>query len=412
MGVPPVSDPAESVGPLDGPDPREPFPPVGDSSWPRAEDPYRTEADDPFRPQAGDPLLPPVGDQLPPRPAQRRTPRREEELPEELPPGQRNEVGKSSSLLRELPILVFVALALALLIKTFLVQAFFIPSDSMQNTLLEGDRVLVNKFSARFGDPKRGEIIVFRDPGGWLGNERARQEGNPVLRGLKDVFVFVGLLPSSNEKDLIKRVVGVPGDRVACCTDGKVTVNGVKLDEPYLYTDPVTGEGDKPSERPFSVTVPPNRLWVMGDHREVSADSRLHMTDPGNGTISQDQVVGRAFVLVWPLSRWSTLKVPGTFKTKELDDAPLAGSAAALVDPCPARRVATTAGQPTRGHDTGARPHLTCRCYRCVRVDSPYGPMPGCTATNARSSAAGWARWPGPTRRVGARARVRWWPPR
>lgn len=350
MGVPPVSDPAESVGPYDGPeDPKRP----GDAFPPTSNDPYfsgsgagpgsdytsgsdhtsgpdyTSGADDP-PPQTGEPLLPPVAGDLPPRPAQRRGPRREEELPEELPPGQRTEVGKSSSLLRELPILVFVALALALLIKTFLVQAFFIPSDSMQNTLLEGDRVLVNKFSARFGDPKRGEIIVFRDPGGWLGNERPREEGNPVLRGLKDVFVFVGLLPSSNEKDLIKRVIGVPGDRVACCTDGKVTVNGVKLDEPYLYKDPVTGEPDKPSERPFSVTVPPNRLWVMGDHREVSADSRLHMTDPGNGTISQDQVVGRAFVLVWPLSRWSTLSVPGTFKTKEFDDAPLAGSAVAL----------------------------------------------------------------------------------
>ncbi|MGQ0466648.1 MAG: signal peptidase I [Sporichthyaceae bacterium] len=274
---------------------------------------------------------PPPGDPLPPRPIQRRVPRREEELPAELPPGQRNEVGKSSSLLRELPILVFVALALALLIKTFLVQAFFIPSDSMQNTLLEGDRVLVNKFSAKFGDPKRGEVIVFKDPGSWLGGDRPERDGNPVLKGLKDVFVFVGLLPSSNEKDLIKRVIGVPGDRVACCTDGKVTVNGVKLDEPYLYTDPVTGESDKPSERPFSVTVPPNRLWVMGDHREVSADSRLHMSEPGNGTISQDQVVGRAFVLVFPFNRWSTLSVPGAFKDKQLDDAPLTGSALALV---------------------------------------------------------------------------------
>ncbi|MGQ0844563.1 MAG: signal peptidase I [Sporichthyaceae bacterium] len=301
-----MSDPAESVDPFDdGKDRSDP----GKQSW----DPTPSE------------------DPLPPRPSQRRGPRREEELPEELPPGQRNEVGKSSSLLRELPILVFVALALALLIKTFLVQAFFIPSDSMQNTLLEGDRVLVNKFSAKFGDPKRGEVIVFKDPGSWLGGDRPRPEGNPVLKGLKDVFVFVGLLPSSNEKDLIKRVVGVPGDKVKCCdANGKITVNGVPLEEPYLYSDPVTGERDKPSTRSFDVTVPPNRLWVMGDHREVSADSRLHMNEPGNGTISQDQVVGRAFVLVWPLSRWSTLKVPSTFKTNELDEAPLTGSAAAL----------------------------------------------------------------------------------
>src|SRR5882757_8878898 len=143
---------------------------------------------------------------LRPRPLQRRIARREEVLPVELPPGERNEVGRSSGLIRELPVLVFVALALALLIKTFLVQAFFIPSDSMQNTLLEGDRVLVNKFSSHFGNPKRGEVVVFRDPGTWLGEDHPQRSGNAVLRSFKDVFVFVGLLPSDSEKDLIKRV--------------------------------------------------------------------------------------------------------------------------------------------------------------------------------------------------------------
>jgi signal peptidase I len=133
------------------------------------------------------------------------------------------------------------------------------------------------------------------------------------------------LLPSSSEKDLIKRVIGVPGDKVACCTNGKVTVNGIPLDEPYIYP------GDKPSDRQFSVTVPPNRLWVMGDHRSLSADSRVHMSDPGNGTIPEDNVVGRAFVLVWPLDRWSTLGVPDTFKRKELDDAAVTASSIGLV---------------------------------------------------------------------------------
>lgn len=248
--------------------------------------------------------------------------------PEEVEPAadaRQRRVGHSSSLMRELPILVFVALALALLIKTFLVQAFFIPSDSMENTLLQGDRVLVNKFASHFGDVKRGEVVVFRDPGGWLPPGADDESGNPVLRGIKDVFVFVGLLPSSSEKDLIKRVVGVPGDKVACCTDGKVTVNGIPLDEPYIYP------GDKPSDRQFSVTVPPNRLWVMGDHRSLSADSRVHMADPGNGTIPEDNVVGRAFVLVWPLDRWSTLGVPETFKRSELDDAAVTVSSIGLL---------------------------------------------------------------------------------
>ncbi len=283
------------------------------------------------QPEVHETTQPPGEDPLPPRPVQRRSMRRDEELPPPLAPGERKEIGKSSSLLRELPVLVFVALALALLIKTFLVQAFFIPSDSMQNTLLVGDRVLVNKFSSHFGNPKRGEVVVFRDPGTWLGSEHPTSSGNPVLRGLKDVFVFVGLLPSDNEKDLIKRVVGVPGDHVACCTNGKVTVNGVPLDETaYLYRNPQTGVQDAPSDRPFSVTVPPNRLWVMGDHREVSADSRLHMTEPGNGTVAQTQVVGRAFVLVWPLSRWTSLSIPATFKQKDIDGAALTSSAIGL----------------------------------------------------------------------------------
>ena len=230
------------------------------------------------------------------------------------------ERGEVTGLLRELPILLVVALGLALLIKTFLVQAFFIPSDSMENTLQRGDRVLVNKLSTRFGEIERGQVVVFRDPNGWLDAPQVPEPANAVVATLKKVFVFVGLLPSDSEQDLIKRVIGVAGDRVRCCDDrGRITVNGVALDEPYLHP------GSPPSDQSFDVTVPAGRLWVMGDHRAVSADSRRHMGDPGQGTVPIGNVVGRAFVIVWPASRWASLPVPATF-----DALGPAGAAAAL----------------------------------------------------------------------------------
>ncbi len=212
----------------------------------------------------------------------------------------------------ELPFLVAIALLLALLVKTFLVQAFYIPSGSMENTLQVGDRVLVNKLAHWLGDDVgRGEIVVFDDPGGWLQTE-PEPPGNPVTRGVRNVFMFFGLLPS-NQKDLIKRVIAVGGDRVACCdARGRVTVNGVPLDEPYVFP------GNPPSTVTFDVTVPEDRLWVMGDHRSDSFDSSKHLGDPGGGTIPRDKVVGRAFAIVWPLGRIRSLPVPDTFKQAAL----------------------------------------------------------------------------------------------
>jgi signal peptidase I len=231
--------------------------------------------------------------------------------------------GEAANLLRELPVLILVALGLALLIKTFLVQAFFIPSDSMQNTLQIGDRVLVNKLTTRFGEVKRGEVVVFRDPGGWLPESFAQRPSNPVLGAVKDALVFVGLLPSDSEKDLIKRVIGVAGDHIVCCDkQGRISVNDVPLDEAYVFP------GNPPSDNTFNVTVPPRRLWVMGDHRALSADSRVHMTGPGSGTVPEDNVIGRAAVIVWPFDRWQMLPVPATFEQRFSDVA--AGAAPAI----------------------------------------------------------------------------------
>jgi signal peptidase I len=217
---------------------------------------------------------------------------------------------KSMSWWLELPILVVMALVLALLIKTFVVQAFFIPSSSMEDTLLIGDKVLVNKLVYDFRPITRGDVVVFNGDGSW---DPAPLPPTPPLQRLWDSITGIaGTAPGVH--DYIKRVVGVPHDKVACCdARGRITVNGVPLDEKsYLFP------GDVPSETHFRVTVPPGQLWVMGDHRGVSYDSRGHMGDPGGGTIPEDKVVGRAFVIVWPVSRWRILPIPATFHQPRL----------------------------------------------------------------------------------------------
>ena len=210
----------------------------------------------------------------------------------------------------ELPILLVFALVLALLIKSFVVQAFFIPSSSMENTLEIGDKVLVNKLVYDFRSIHRGDVVVFNGDGSW---DPVPARPAPLLSRLWDsVSGLFGTAPGVH--DYIKRVIGIPGDHVACCNrQGQVTVNGVPLSEKsYLYP------GDSPSEQRFSITVPPGRLWVMGDHRSVSWDSRGHMSDPGNGTVPENHVVGRAFVIVAPISRWRILPIPATFQQPQL----------------------------------------------------------------------------------------------
>ena len=226
---------------------------------------------------------------------------------------------------RELPVLVIVALVLALVIKAFAIQAFFIPSASMENTLDIGDRVLINKVVYHLRPIHRGDIVVFDGTGSW-DFDNPTTSSNIFGKAVDELEGLVGI--SHDSSIYIKRVIGLPGDRVACCNaKGQVTVNGIALSEgSYLYPDNV------PSTQKFSVTVPAGRLWVMGDHRLVSYDSRGHMGDPGGGTIPESGVLGRAFVIIWPPSRWGFLNIPATFEQPQLNasNAAAGGSGAAL----------------------------------------------------------------------------------
>jgi signal peptidase I len=228
------------------------------------------------------------------------------------PPARR--ARRKRSFWREFPILVVIALLLAVVIKTYAIQAFFIPSGSMENTLEINDRVLVNKLVYDVRGIHRGDIVVFNGDGSWDPGTAPRNTNFVVKFGQG----FASMFGFGHPGDiLIKRVIGLPGDRVACCdAKGRVTVNGVPLNErSYLYP------GDAPSEIRFNIVVPPGRLWVMGDHRLISDDSRNHLGLPGGGTIPENAVVGRAFVIIWPISRWRILPIPATFEQPKLSAA-------------------------------------------------------------------------------------------
>lgn len=245
------------------------------------------------------------------------------------PPTDRGDSGDGSprakqprSFWKELPILIGIALVLALLIKTFLLQAFSIPSDSMQNTLQQGDRVLVDKLTPWFGsEPERGEVVVFHDPDNWLAGEPT-PDPNP----LQKVLSWIGLMPSAEEKDLIKRVIGVGGDTIECKGTGPLKVNGMALNESsYVYPGNTPCSQDDQGGQ-FKVKVPEDHIWVMGDHRQNSRDSRYNQADSNDGFVPVDKVVGRAVVIAWPVNRWTNLPVPDTFDQPGLDAASPAGA--------------------------------------------------------------------------------------
>jgi signal peptidase I len=203
---------------------------------------------------------------------------------------------KKGSFLRELPVIIIAALVVSIIVKTFLIHFFYIPSGSMENTLQVGDRIAVNKFGALFTDIKRGEVVVFGDPDNWLGSS-AESEDSGIGAVVKTGLITVGVLPDPAKQYLIKRVIGVGGDKVVCCDKaGKLQVNGVSITEPYIFA------GDKPSDMQFNVDIPKGFIWVMGDHRGASADSRFHPDSANNGMVPLSKVVGRAIFVVWPFT--------------------------------------------------------------------------------------------------------------
>lgn len=222
---------------------------------------------------------------------------------EAVAPAGRSFLGHVGAAVRELVIVGAIALLLSFLVKTFLVQAFYIPSESMESTLVKNDRVIVSKLTPDVIGLKRGDVVVFADPDHWLAPEPSVNRG-PILNAVTTGLTFVGLLPDKAEGHLIKRVIGLPGDHVVCCdAAGRLSINDSVIAEPYVKA------GEKPSQITFDITVPADRIWVMGDNRGHSSDSRLHddTGDGSTGSVPVNLVVGRAVALVWPVQRWDWL---------------------------------------------------------------------------------------------------------
>lgn len=240
-----------------------------------------------------------------------------------LRPRMRRRSSRSSltAFVRDVVIIVVAALVLSFLIKTFLVRSFYIPSASMAQTLQTNDRILVNELQPKVFGLSRGDIVVFSDPGGWLTESPRPINQPPLLTFFDGVFSVFGLTAPDSNDHLVKRVIGLPGDRVSCCdVQGNLQVNGASITEPYLWLP----EGEtKASGVTFDVTVPQDSLWVMGDNRYNSRDSRFNGATPTKGFVPLKNVVGRAFLLMWPFDRFHWLDdYPSTFASVPAPVAP------------------------------------------------------------------------------------------
>ena len=207
--------------------------------------------------------------------------------------------------LRDVLVIILIAALVSFVVKTFIVRSFYIPSGSMEDTLLVNDRILVDEITPRFGGYDRGQIVVFRDPSGWL-PPAPEDTRPPVEQGVDWLLSLVGLSAPDSDDHLIKRIIGLPGDHVVCCNAiGQITINGVPIDESAYLKLP--GGETAASGDPFDVVVPDDSLWVLGDNRYRSKDSRYNQDQPGNGFVPLENVVGRAFLITWPLGRFGML---------------------------------------------------------------------------------------------------------
>ena len=273
---------------------------------------HAREQGDPYRDQRRDPRSEPASD---PR-AGRRTETDDSEGSDgdDYDDGDGDDYDESGSFLqnvwggiKEILIIAVMALVLSFIVKTWLIQAFYIPSGSMENTLVRDDRVIVSKLTPGPFDLNRGDVVVFKDPGNWLGTIPQTDAGG-TRESVKRVMQFIGLLPDDSDDHLIKRVIGMPGDHVVCCDkDGQLTINGVSITEPYIKPGDTPGGG----KASFDITVPPDKVWVMGDHRSDSSDSRFHDDGTGaTGSVPIEDITGRAVMIVWPIDHVKWLSVP------------------------------------------------------------------------------------------------------